>query len=185
MFNTFIFTIYNLIFPSNSLILPNLWLGDMNTALDPGFFISNNINIIVNCTPNIPFITGKNISSLKLEKFRIPVEDSLLEKDFVLLQQWFELLLPILLQNYKNGKKIFIHCYVGKQRSAALTAALIKTLIDDNCPLEEIKNLKNENFDKEFNNIIKFILSKRYHAFTFGFRINFKKSYYRYFEKKQ
>jgi hypothetical protein len=75
-------------------ILPNLWLGNCHSALDPKFLLGNEINYIINCTPSIPFIhnvlADSNLSVKDMQKicnidtFRIPVEDSLIEKDILL-----------------------------------------------------------------------------------------------------
>lgn len=187
MFFYILSSIYNLFFDSYNLIIPNLWLGDINAAHNLEFIQKNNINIIVNCTKSYPFIfeINEEAKCLNLETYRIPVDDSLLEKDFILMEQWFDILLPIILQKYKEGKKILINCFAGKQRSAVFTAALLKKMLDNDVKMEGINEIeKNIDQKKEFENIISFILSKRYQAFTFGYRINFKKSYERYFNIK-
>jgi protein-tyrosine phosphatase len=186
MFEYLLVSLYNLFFDSYSLIIPNLWLGDINAAHNIDFLKENKIDVIVNCTKGYPFIYEINdeAKELKLETYRIPVEDSLLEKDFIIMEQWFDILLPIILQHYKENKRILIHCFAGKQRSAIFVAALLKTILDNNCGLK-IENLeKNQDITQEYKDIINFILSKRYHAFTYGFRINFEKSYKRYFKIK-
>lgn len=184
MINYILYSIYNLFFDSYSLIISNLWLGDISAAHNLEFIKQNNIDIIVNCTKNYPFIfeINQDAKCLNLETYRIPVDDSLLEKDFILMEQWFDILLPIILQKYKEGKKILINCFAGKQRSAVFTAALLKKMLDNGVKIDGVE--KNIDQKKEFENIISFILSKRYHAFTFGYRINFKKSYERYFKIK-
>jgi len=185
MFSYILTSIYNLFFSSYSLVIPNLWLGDINSAHNYEFLKENNINVIVNCTPDLPFIDeiNEDAKKLYLVTYRIPVNDSLLEKDFILMEQWFKILLPTILNRYKAGNKILVHCHAGKQRSCAFTAALLKSILDDRL---DIEGLETENDPKQqFKNIINFILSKRYQAFTFGYRINFKKSYERYFKIKQ
>jgi hypothetical protein len=112
-------------------IIPGLWLGNYKAALDIDFLKQNKIDLIINCTPNIPFIN--NEKSLNIETYRIPVNDSLLERDFILMEKYFKIAIPMLLQKYTiENKKILIHCHMGKQRSAILTAALLKVLIDNN-----------------------------------------------------
>lgn len=174
--------IHKLLFASSSVILPNLWLGDINAAHDYEFIKKNNIDVIINCTKNIPFITeiNKEAKDLQIEYYRLPVNDSLLEKDFILMQHCLDMILPEILEKYKEGKKILIHCYVGKQRSAIFVAALLKSMLDNGTKVENLEKIEDKK--KEFDNIINFILSKRYHAFTFGYRVNFKKSYERYFK---
>jgi len=184
MFHSLLASIYSLIFPSYSLIIPNLWLGDINAAHNYDFFKKNKIDIIVNCSKDIPFIfeINEKVKDLELLTYRLTIDDSLLEKDFIKMEEYFETVLPIIFNHYKQGKKILIHCFAGKQRSAMFTAALLKVMLDNSNELE-FENLKNDNDKKkQFDNIINFILSKRYHAFTFGYRINFKKSYERHFK---
>jgi len=171
-------------------IIPGLWLGNYKAALDIDFLKQNKIDLIINCTPNIPFIN--NEKSLNIETYRIPVNDSLLERDFILMEKYFKIAIPMLLQTYTiENKKILIHCHMGKQRSAILTAALLKALIDNNhirlpeIP-ENIGTLPNvsarQDNQKQFEYICNYLLSKRYQVFTYGLRINFEPTYKRFFK---
>ena len=57
--------LYNLIYdlisdliynkPNVTEIIPGLWLGNHQSAIDIDFLKKNNINFILNCTPNTPF----------------------------------------------------------------------------------------------------------------------------------
>jgi protein-tyrosine phosphatase len=167
-------------------IIPNLWLGNYRSALDTAFLEKNNINIVINCTQNKPFINQVNVNlqedtRLDIETYRIPVNDSLLEKDFLAMQGYFKIIIPLLLRKYTIEKKnILVHCHMGKQRSAIVVAALLKVLLDynyiqlDNVP----KNIEKK---KQFDYICNYIVLKRPQAFTFGYRINFKPTFYRFF----
>lgn len=179
-------------------ILPNLWLGNYKAALDINFLIDNKIDMIVNCTSNTPLIHEiidkkikkqkyNNINSFDLcsiyniETFRIPVNDSLLERDFILMQQYFKIIVPLLLKKYTTEKKnILIHCHAGKQRSTIVTAALIKVLLDHK--YVELNEIPQTNCQlTQFKNICNYIRSKRPQVFTYGLRINFESSYKNYF----
>ena len=159
-------------------IIPNLWLGNHRSALNIDFLKKNNINLIINCTPNKSFIK-ENL--LKIEMYRIPVNDSLLEKDFLLMQKYFQIVVPLLLRKYTIEKKnILVHCHMGKQRSAIVVAALLKVLLDYKyIELKQVPNVDDKK--KQFHYICNYIVFKRPQAFTFGYRINFKKTFYRYF----
>ena len=160
-------------------IIPRLWLGNYKAALDIDFLSKNKINLVINCTPNIPFLSNSNIRGI--ETFRIPVYDSLLEKDIILMEQYFKIIIPLLLRKYTIEKKnILIHCHAGKQRSAIVTAALLKVLVDNNyINITDIP--KQSNKIKQFNYIYNYMLSKRPKVFSYGFRVNFEKTYFRYF----
>jgi len=162
-------------------IIPRLWLGNYKAALNNNFISQNKIDLIINCTPNIPFIHNLNNKYKDLETFRIPVYDSLLEKDIILMEQYFKIIIPLLLRKYTIEKKnILIHCHAGKQRSAILTAALLKVLLDHNyINIKEIP--KQTSKYKQFINIFNYMLSKRPKVFSYGLRINFEKTYFRYF----
>jgi hypothetical protein len=178
-----LYYIYNIIYDffytdiSVNEVIPGLWLGNYKAALNIDFLKQNKIDLIINCTPNIPFIIRKNI-----ETYRIPVNDSLLERDFILMEKYFKIVIPMLLRKYTiENKKILIHCHMGKQRSAILTAALLKVLIDNNyISLPEIP--KDIGSKKQFEYICNYLLSKRHQVFTYGLRINFEPTYKRFFK---
>ncbi len=179
-------------------ILPNLWLGNYKAAHDINFLLDNKIDMVINCTSNIPIIHEvinkklkkekyNNINSFDLcsihniETFKIPVNDSLLERDFIIMEHYFKIIIPLLLRKYTvENKNILIHCHAGRQRSTIVVAALIKVLLDNNyIELKEIP--KTDCKLTQFKNICNYILSKRPQVFTYGFRINFESSYKNYF----
>lgn len=167
-------------------IIPNLWLGNHNSALNPNFLKNNNINVIINCTKDKSFINSESYESNEnIEMYRIPVNDSLLECDFIIMQEYLEKMISLLLKKYTIEKKnILVHCHMGKQRSAIVIAALLKVLLDNNhLHLDNI--LKHITPKKQFKYICEYIVSKRAQAFTFGYRINFKPSYFRFFDIKE
>jgi protein-tyrosine phosphatase len=162
-------------------IIPNLWLGNHRSALNIEFLKKNNINLIINCTQNKSFINAEINKEMNIETYRIPVNDSLLEKDFLLMQKYFQIIIPLLLRKYTIEKKnILVHCHMGKQRSAIVVAGLLKVLLDYKyIDLDKVPNIVDEK--KQFDYICNYIVIKRPQAFTFGYRINFKKTFYRYF----
>jgi protein-tyrosine phosphatase len=167
--------IYN-IFEDVNLIHPRLWLGNINISQNRDFIINNDIDVIVNCTPNIPYLELNNHDcnniNKELIKIRIPVEDSLLEKDIILMEEYLKEVIPKLIEYHAQNKNILIHCYAGKQRSAIVVATLLfKIFTKDHTTLSNT-----EVSEKVFS----IILSNRPQAFTFGYRINFLKSFNRY-----
>lgn len=171
-------------------IVPNIWLGNYKAAIDLDFLRKSKINFILNCTPNTPLFneiyTKDDLYNLqKIETYRIPVDDSLLEKDFILMEKYFKIIIPLLLRKYTLEKrKILIHCHAGKQRSAIVVAALLKVLTDKNyITLPEIQNTNCPK--KQFEDIYNYLLEKRPQVFTYGLRINFEPTYRRFFKISQ
>lgn len=175
--------IYRYFLPSCHLIIPRLWLGDITSALDVDFLTRENIDIIINCTPDQPFFDSTSHLD-NMECVRVPVYDSLLERDFLLMEEYIKILLPYLLQQYVHNKRhILVHCHAGKQRSGILVASLLFVLVlegfiqPNEIGLRKLPTNRRALADKIFS----FLLSKRPQVFTFGFRINFIKSFQRCF----
>ena len=179
-------------------IIPRLWLGDYKSALDIDFLLNNKIDLIINCTPNTKFfyettdlnLLNSNIVNKlrKIETYRIPVNDSLLEADFIRMEKYFKIVIPLLLRKYTiENKNILVHCYAGKQRSAIVVAALLKVLSDNNYisvlpPIKQLNLSKYTRNIQQYQNICNYIISKRFQAFTYGNRVNFEPTFLRYFK---
>lgn len=182
-------SILNVLRPSSNAdeILPDLWLGNYHSALDTDFLKTNGINLIINCTQSCPFVYELSEKPESLtETYRIPVNDSLLEADFIRMERYLRVVIPLLLRKYTIEKrKILVHCHAGKQRSAIVLAALLKVLVDNEyVALDEIPPCKRGNsalLNHQFNQICNYLLSKRHNVFTYGFRVNFTSSYKRFF----
>lgn len=157
-----------------------LWLGNYKSALDPVFLKDNNISVIINCSADLPYVYdildpahhGLN----KLETFRIPVYDSLLDHDIYIMEQYYHTVIPFILKKMlSEHKNILVHCHAGAQRSASVVAAVLFVLIDNE--IMKFDNLQNRtDKSKLMKKIISYILEKRPRAFSYGFRVNFKKS---------
>jgi protein tyrosine phosphatase len=160
------------------MIIPRLWLGNYRAAKDVAFLKKNRIDIIVNCTPDIPFsdqvLKDDDLQFVRgIHSVRIPVYDSLSETDFILMEQHFAFVLPYLTQKYAEGRNILVHCHAGKQRSAIVVAAFLyytwsSSIPDDNQQLQHY--------------IFSLIHARRPQAFMYGFRVNFMKSFQRFFQ---
>jgi protein-tyrosine phosphatase len=178
---------YNMTENSN-LIIPQsekngaLWLGNYKATLDLDFLVSNNISVVVNCTPDIPYIyevldSSEMVNLRQLETFRIPVFDSLLDKDIYLMEQYYHIVLPFILKKLlKEKKNIIINCHAGRQRSASVVALVLYILIDNNLMSYDKLPSKLNNKPKLMRSIIQYIQKERPQAFSFGMRVNFKKS---------
>ena len=56
-------------------IIPRLWLGNVRASTDDNFIQRNGIQVVFNCTKNLPF------SPMIPIKYRIPVDDNLKEEE--------------------------------------------------------------------------------------------------------
>jgi protein-tyrosine phosphatase len=144
-------------------IAPRIYLGNYRAAKDRDFFKRKNIKAVLNCTKDIPNYFESKDSSI--EYLRIPVDDSLKERDFKLMFQFMPLISEYITKHVDIlGNNIFIHCHAGRQRSAAAVAAYyIKKGMTphDACEL---------------------ILSKRKEAFHFGESLNFDQALLKFYK---
>ena len=105
-----------------NLILPRLWLGDKKSSTDPEFLKSAGITTVFNATKDLPF------SPLVQRKYRIPVDDNLQPVEIKHMADWSPEIVYKVVNEYKNGSVILIHCYAGMQRSAAIMAMVLIAL---------------------------------------------------------
>lgn len=176
----------NSLFDNVNMIIPEsnnsgaLWLGNYKSALDPLFLKENNISVIINCSADLPYIYDildpAKHGLEKLETFRIPVYDSLLDHDIYIMEQYYHTVLPFILKKLlSEHKNILVHCHAGAQRSASCVAAVLFVLVDNEVmQFDEIPNKTDKS--KLMKKVIAYILAKRPRAFSYGFRVNFKKS---------
>lgn len=100
-------------------ILPNLWLGNAKASMDQDFIVQNNIQVVFNCTKNLPF------SPIIPVKYRVPVDDNLEENEIRNMELWSSEIAYKIIKEYINGKTILVHCAAGMQRSAASIAFML------------------------------------------------------------
>lgn len=109
--------IRNIMTPQN-LILPRLWLGNMHAAMDDNFLRENNINVVFNCTKDLPFSMIPEVQ----RRYRLPVDDNLEDAEIRNMELWAPEAVLKLVEEYHGGSRILVHCAAGMQRSAALVA---------------------------------------------------------------
>jgi protein tyrosine/serine phosphatase len=93
------------------LIIPYIYLGNLNISQDYEFIKEKNIKLIINCSRNIPFI-----KNWQCEKIRIPIDDNRIFKNKEILEHLY--VLEKIHDYRKNKQNILIHCRAGSQRSA-------------------------------------------------------------------
>jgi len=130
-------------------IVPRVWIGDRTSSQDKTFISQAKINVIVNCTRDLPNffepvslipLPAEIVDTYFVKYYRVACEDNGRPEE------------------YNKGKNILIHCAAGQQRSCAFAICLFKRLGAD------------------LNTAFQTIVSKRQMAFGFGRQINFKKS---------
>lgn len=98
-------------------IISGLWVGDIDIMLHKKFIKENNINIIINCTQQIPF------PEVDVTKIRIPFSDRL-ENDIDLLKQNKDKILEFIF-NQLDVDNILICCYDGLNISPFIVAIFL------------------------------------------------------------
>jgi hypothetical protein len=136
-------------------IIPGLFVGNMNAARDANFFKTNVIGAVLNITPEVPhYFNGTNGV---IEYMRINVNDSLQTEDFNKMFRYFPSGVSFIYKNLVlEGKKVFVHCHAGIQRSAAMVVAYLMFI--HKMPLRKSVDL---------------VIQKRPIAFSYGKSINF------------
>ena len=109
----------NIVEPAN-LIIPGLWLGNIEAAKNREFMKNNNIKLIINCSNDIPNYFNNYINTI-----RVPVDDSLMDKDFVIMSKYIPTIIEIIYDNLYRGNSVLVHCYAGMQRSACIVCAFL------------------------------------------------------------
>jgi protein-tyrosine phosphatase len=87
-------------------ILPNLWLGDYVKACE----LDDNFDIIINVSALDYKIFPKTI------RYDFDIQDH----EYVDITKTILKALPIIHEGLKHNKKIFVHCWAGRSRSAAI-----------------------------------------------------------------
>ena len=119
-------------------IIPRLWLGNVRASQDEDFIRRENIDVIFNCSKDLPFLyeerryssTTKDLPFMfnMPKQYRVPVDDNLQEEEIRNIELWSPEIAHKLLTMYNKGHTILVHCYAGMQRSAACVAILLIAL---------------------------------------------------------
>ena len=136
-------------------ILTRLYLGNIDSAEDLKFIKDKKIVAVLNCSKahDIPnHFEGKGI-----EYLRLPVDDSLRERDFEKMSHLLPLAVEFIHKHVNVEKNnLLVHCWAGRQRSAISVAAFMVKYLGMT-PKEATKYIQN----------------KRQEAFHFGESVNF------------
>jgi protein-tyrosine phosphatase len=84
--------------------------------MDAEFIKREGITSVFNCTKDLPF------SPLIKRQFRVPVDDNLAAEELENMRAWSPEIVAKVLNEHKQGHTVLVHCFAGKQRSAAVVA---------------------------------------------------------------
>lgn len=140
-------------------IIPGLWVGDADSALDARFFSTRRIGAVVNCTPDIPMQFRKH----GVNYFHVNLDDSLKKKDIDKMIKYMPSAIKFIHDQRKLGRNVLIHCHAGMQRSAAIAVAYLSTY-----------------HGMTLNQAISLVVHRRPVAFHHGKHVNFSDALFHY-----
>jgi protein-tyrosine phosphatase len=149
-------------------ITENIFLGNYQAAKDKQFFKDKKIKAVLNCTKSTDI--PNHFTHMKdIEYMRIPVDDSLKEKDFELMYEYMPSIVEFIHKHANIAKNnILIHCWAGRQRSAIAVAAYL---------------VAKRNMTP--HQACKYVLDKRPEAFHHGLSLNFDQALKKYYKNKK
>ena len=100
-------------------IIPNLWLGNQDDALSYFFLHEKNIQVIINCTPNSPFIQGE----FHIEKKRLNIQNSSSYHDNKKIYENFDYIVEYIYQSLNQNRAVLIHDFDGRQSAPTIIVA--------------------------------------------------------------
>lgn len=103
-------------------IIPNVWLGNLKAAHDETFLRNAGIQVVFNCTKDASFHPSIR------RRYRVPVDDNLQEEEIRNLELWSYEIVYKMMQEYKQGRPILVHCHAGMQRSPAVVVMFLMVL---------------------------------------------------------
>jgi protein-tyrosine phosphatase len=106
-----------------NMIIPNLYLGNINEASNLDFLVKNNIKGIVNCTENEPYHNYFN----NKKKYRLSVNDSREKENIEKFKTEIINGIDFIDNCIEMNEAVYVHCYWGLMRSATIvTGYLVK-----------------------------------------------------------
>lgn len=122
-FEYYFFYIVDLFFGRNHIdrVINHLYIGNIYTALNEDILRENNIQVVVNCTTDIPFLDADFIK----DGYRCELEDDKSQEQMEHMLSSFKYILDIIKTHIDNNENVFVHCRAGVQRSASIVVAYL------------------------------------------------------------
>jgi len=102
-------------------IIPNLWLGNQDDAQSYFFLQEKKIQIVINCTPNSPFIQGE----FSIEKKRLNISNSSSYHDNKKMYENFDYIVEYMYHALNQNRSILVHDFDGQQRAPTIIVAYL------------------------------------------------------------
>lgn len=120
-----------------------LVIGNSRAAADRALFETHGFGLVVNCTPDLPFLDGFENAAL-----RVPVLDIGELRDIMALYSMLPGVLPRIDATIKAGRSVLVHCHAGRQRSAAVIAAylMVRDGMDRDAAIAAVRAKRREAF---------------------------------------
>jgi len=100
-------------------IIERIWLGDYHSSQDETFLRGNHIDVVFNCTKDLPF------KMIAPTQYRVPLDDNLEEVEIRNAGLWSYEIVYKLMKHWTAGDRILVHCMAGRQRSACCVAMFL------------------------------------------------------------
>lgn len=112
--------------PANE-IIPRVWIGNKDAAHDADFLKAKGFTVIFNCTKDIEPIPLRE-GAWHGKHYRVPIDDNRHPAEIANLATWSPEIVYNMMREYNRGQTILVHCYAGRQRSAACVAMFLIAL---------------------------------------------------------
>ena len=103
-------------------IIPGVWIGRWQPALNPEWLRAHGIVTVFNCTKQVAFHPSVP------HQYRIPVDDNLQPAEINNMEAWAPEIAYKMLREFKAGHPMLIHCHAGMQRSTTACAFFLMVL---------------------------------------------------------
>jgi hypothetical protein len=103
---------------------PGVWLGDAVAAADGVWLAARGIRLVCNCTKDLPFHASVPVEG----RHRVAIDDTRERSEMVALAAAAIGTVTGIVKARARGEPVLVHCFAGRQRSAAVVAMVLMVL---------------------------------------------------------